>query len=458
VLAHRPAEQHSHDHDDVDEHDPPHDAGDSVGRAEERQCRDPEQQLGEQDRCERPALAGQHPTSHHNKPGGPEAHHHQHEPDSAPLGLDLTQSGDDVDHDERHHRKRLERHEGRQDAHLNIEATTLDLGFVGTGRGLRPAHLAERIRRRKVTPMQRARLIVNPEATSTSPRARDVLAQALASEVDLEVAETKARGHAAELAYDAAAAQYDVVLVLGGDGSVNEVVNGLLANGPSPTTPLLGVVPGGSTNVFARAIGMPDDRVEATGCLLELLRGGHQRSIGLGRADQRWFTFTAGLGLDADVVARVEQKRASGRRSSHSLYVRTALRSMTARDGVPLTLSNLAEPVEDPVGMVLVANTSPWTYLGRLPVDPLPGASFDLGLDLLALHHVGLSRTLRVARQALGRRDRPPRGANVVHRHDQPGFTVRADEPVSFQVDGDYLGMRDEVRFKAASAALRVLA
>jgi diacylglycerol kinase family enzyme len=306
--------------------------------------------------------------------------------------------------------------------------------------------------------MQRARLIVNPEATATSPRARDVLAQALASEVDLEVAETKARGHAAELAFDAADAQYDVVLVLGGDGSVNEVVNGLLAGGTSPTTPLLGVVPGGSTNVFARAIGMPEDRVEATGCMLELLREGRQRSIGLGRADQRWFTFTAGLGLDADVVARVERKRADGRRSSHSLYVRTALRSMTARDGVPLTLSDLAEPVDDSVGMVLVANTSPWTYLGRLPVDPLPGASFDLGLDLLALHHMGLSRTLRVARQALARRDRPPHGPNVVHRHDQPGFTVRADDPVSFQVDGDYLGMRDEVRFEAVPDALRVLA
>ncbi|HEX5018607.1 MAG TPA: diacylglycerol kinase family protein [Actinomycetes bacterium] len=306
--------------------------------------------------------------------------------------------------------------------------------------------------------MQRARLIVNPEATSTSPRARDVLVQALASQVDLELAETKARGHAAELAFDAAEGNYDIVFVLGGDGTANEVVNGLLADGVSSTAPLLGVVPGGSTNVFARALGMPDDLVEATGYLLELLREGRERSIGLGRADQRWFTFTAGLGLDADVVARVEQKRAGGRRSSHSLYVRTALRSMTARTGVPLTLSELDEPVEDPVGMVLVANTSPWTYLGRLPVDPLPGASFDLGLDLLALRQLGLSRTLRVAWQALGRGQRTPRGHNVVHRHDITGFTVEADEPVAFQVDGDYLGRQEAVRFQAVPKALRVLA
>ena len=121
--------------------------------------------------------------------------------------------------------------------------------------------------------MQRARLIVNPEATSTSPRARDVLVQALASQVDLELAETKARGHAAELAFDAAEAQYDVVLVLGGDGTVNEVVNGLLADGVSTSAPRARCRPGGSTNVFARAIGMPDDQVEATGLLARAAPG-----------------------------------------------------------------------------------------------------------------------------------------------------------------------------------------
>jgi diacylglycerol kinase family enzyme len=305
--------------------------------------------------------------------------------------------------------------------------------------------------------MQRARLIVNPEATSTSPRARDVLVQALGSQLDLELTETKARGHAAELAFDAAAAGYDTVLVLGGDGTVNEAVNGLLADGPAVSSPVLGVVPGGSTNVFARAIGMPDDQIEATGYLLELLRRHEERVIGLGRADQRWFTFTAGLGLDADVVARVEDKRAKGRRSTHGLYVRTALRSMTARHATQMRLSDLAEPEDEAVGMVLVANTSPWTYLGRRAVNPLPGASFDLGLDLLALRDVGLARTLRVARRAIGRSTTPPHGANVVHRHDIDRFTVTSDEPIAFQVDGDYLGTRQQVQFTAAPKALRVL-
>ena len=309
--------------------------------------------------------------------------------------------------------------------------------------------------------MQRARLIVNPRATSTSPRARDVLTQALASELSLDVTETGARGHAAELAAGAARSGVDLVLVLGGDGTVNEVVNGLLADGVDAGVPTLAVVPGGSTNVFARSLGMPDDRVEATGYLLELLRAGTERTIGLGRADNRWFTFTAGLGLDADVVAQVEQKRSAGRRSSHALYVRTAARSVarrSARHSPPLHLSGLDETVGEPVGMVLVGNTSPWTYLGRLPVDPFPGASFDLGLDLLALERVSVRRTLRLARQSLSSRDRPPTGAGVVHRHDLTSFTVTADEPVAFQVDGDYLGERSSVTFEAVPKALRVIA
>lgn len=309
--------------------------------------------------------------------------------------------------------------------------------------------------------MQRARLIVNPEATTTSPRARDVLTQALASEVSLEVTETKARGHAAELAFDAARAEVDLVLVLGGDGTVNEVVNGLLADGVDAGAPTLAVVPGGSTNVFARSLGMPDDRVEATGCLLELLRAGAERTIGLGRADQRWFTFTAGLGFDADVVAQIEQKRAAGQSSSHALYVRTAARSVarrSARHSPPLRLAGLDDAVDEPVGMVLVGNTSPWTYLGRLPVDPFPGASFDLGLDLLALQKVSIRRTLRLARQSLSSRDRPPTGSGVFHRHDLTGFTARADEPVAFQVDGDYLGERTSVTFEAVPKALQVIA
>ena len=113
-----------------------------------------------------------------------------------------------------------------------------------------------------------ALLVVNPKATATTARTRDVLAHALASEIRLEVVETKARNHATELAKRAVEDGLDLVVALGGDGTVNEVVNGLLSTGPRPGLPALAVVPGGSTNVFARALGQAGTAVEATSDLL----------------------------------------------------------------------------------------------------------------------------------------------------------------------------------------------
>ena len=157
----------------------------------------------------------------------------------------------------------------------------------------------------------RALLVVNPAATTTSARTREVLASALEAELKLEVAHTRHRGHAAELAREARDDGLDLVVVLGGDGTVNEVVNGLLTDRSHEQVPDLAVVPGGGTNVFTRALGVPRDPVEATGALLDALRENRRRSIGLGLAGDRWFTFNAGMGWDAEVVARVDRRRRS---------------------------------------------------------------------------------------------------------------------------------------------------
>ena len=179
----------------------------------------------------------------------------------------------------------------------------------------------------------RALLVVNPKATTTSERSRDVLVRALRSEVDLTVEYTLRRGHAATLARAAAESGVDVVVTLGGDGTVNEAVNGLMTaapalggtTGPRYRLPALAVVPGGSTNVFARALGLPRDWVDGTSVILDGLRDGRHRVIGLGRADDRYFTFCAGLGLDAAVVRRVEQARLRGRTSTPALYFRSMI-------------------------------------------------------------------------------------------------------------------------------------
>ena len=181
----------------------------------------------------------------------------------------------------------------------------------------------------------RAVLIVNPNATSTTPAGRDLLAHALQSRVGLVVTHTDHRGHAIEIAEAAKRDGTDVIIVHGGDGTVNEVVNGLLGK-PGPdrpaadTLPAVAVVPGGSANVFARALGISPDPIEATNQLIDLL-GTHRgawRRIGLMDCVERWAVFTAGMGVDGDVVAAVEAQRAKGRKVTAARYSRIAVREM----------------------------------------------------------------------------------------------------------------------------------
>ena len=304
----------------------------------------------------------------------------------------------------------------------------------------------------------RALLVVNPKATATTARARDVLAHALASETKLDVVQTDARGHATELARQAALDGLDLVVALGGDGTVNEVVNGLLTDGPGPDVPALAVVPGGSTNVFARALGLPESPIEATGDLLEALRIDRRRTLGLATADDRWFTFCAGLGLDATVVRRTDARRAHGRKATPGLFVTEALREFFTgadRREPQLTLTRPgAEPEQ--LGLALVCNTAPWTYLGARPVLPCPQASFDTGLDVFGLRSLGTVTTLRYLRQILSAQPRL-RGRRLLSLHDVESFTISAAGPLPFQLDGDDLGERTSVTFRAVPRALEVI-
>jgi diacylglycerol kinase family enzyme len=305
----------------------------------------------------------------------------------------------------------------------------------------------------------RALLIVNPHATSTTRVRRDVIVHALASELDLEVVQTRYRGHASSVAEAATRDGYGLVLTLGGDGTVNEAVNGILRAQPPPGGPLLAALPGGNANVFTRALGLPADPVDATRQILASLPARRTRTIGLGLADGRYFCFNAGLGLDAEVVRVVEGLRARGRPVSAALYVRTAARqfySVTNRREPALTLERDGVPAIRALFLGIVSNTSPWTYLGPRPVNASPGAGFDTGLDLLALRRLSALSTLNVVRQMLGR-DGGPAGKYVVNLHDQNVLTFRAARPVAFQVDGEYMGEREHVILRSIPNALQVL-
>ena len=315
--------------------------------------------------------------------------------------------------------------------------------------------------------VRRGLLVMNPKATTATERTCDVLVGALSSALDLRTVRTERRGHAADLAREAVADGFDVVIAFGGDGTVNEVVTGLLADGPHPDLPALAVVPGGSTNVFARALGLPNHAVEATGALLRLLRERRTRLVSVGAADSddgeatRYFTFSAGYGFDAAVVGVVERQRAAGHRSTGALYIRSALNEYfrnTDRKTAPIK-ATLADGTQlPPLFMAVLANTAPWTYLGNRPILATPEAGFETGLDLFGLATMSPLPMWRTVGRLIANSQRLGNGRGVLIRHDLPELTLSAQRPVAFQVDGDYLGPRERVTFRSVPDALRVFA
>jgi diacylglycerol kinase family enzyme len=221
--------------------------------------------------------------------------------------------------------------------------------------------------------------------------------------------------------------------------------------------PTLGVVPAGSTNVFARALGLPNDPIEATGLLLDALRHGRRRAISLGQLEDRWFTFAAGVGFDAKIVAAVEKRRRRGTPSTHGLYARVTVREFLAADRRhPMLHVELPDgTVIDRLFYAIVANCDPWTFVGNRPLRPTPQASFGTGLDLYARTRMSaLSVVYGVAQMA---RKRPrPGGWGALLEHDLPGFVLRADEPIPVQVDGDLLEPREKMQFRSIPSALNV--
>lgn len=310
----------------------------------------------------------------------------------------------------------------------------------------------------------RGLLVVNPRATTTSPRVIDVIVHAFSADIELDVTVTTHRGHGIALGERARAEGMDVVVTLGGDGVLNEVTNGLLAEGPGPDVPMLAPVPGGSANVFARSLGIPNDAVEATGVLLESLRIGRSREIGLGRANDRWFLANAGIGIDAEIIAAMEGHRAAGRAATPLRYLSTTLSAYfrhTDRRHPALTLTRSgragSEERIEGVFFAFVQNTAPWTYLGTLPINPCPDASFDSGLDLFGVTRLHVPATVVAATRMLRAQGHwNPRGA-FVDWHDVVAFTVTASRPTSAQIDGEGVGSVTTMTFTAHPDALRVV-
>jgi diacylglycerol kinase family enzyme len=309
----------------------------------------------------------------------------------------------------------------------------------------------------------RALLVVNPNATSTSAAGRTVLTRALSSGLDLAVAHTDHRGHATALAARASADGVDLVVVLGGDGTINEVVNGML--GPpcghrerKDPVPALAVVPGGSANVFARALGISPDPLEATQQLLEAITAESRIPVGLAHTGDRWFTFNAGLGWDAEVVRVVEEHRENGKAATPARYCwAAASQYFHSKHRQPrLTVEFEGEDPISGLHMVFITNTDPWTYLGARAVRTNPGTTFSGGLGVFGLTSLSWPAIGRTIPQML-RTSGNPHGRRLVRRDDVTPVRVRCAVPTGLQLDGDYLGLHTDVTFATVADAVQVL-
>jgi diacylglycerol kinase family enzyme len=297
-------------------------------------------------------------------------------------------------------------------------------------------------------------LIVNTSASSVTARARVVIQKALSADHDVVLKETNRRGHAARLAQGAAADGTDVVVVLGGDGTLNEATNGLAG---TPTA--LAVLPGGSTNVFARTIGMENDPIEATSQLLSALSAGSVERVGLGQANTRYFLFHAGIGFDAAVVARVEKLASLKRYTGPAVFIWAAL--LTWVKGYDRSHPAFSATAGDlTVGrgyFAICLNADPYTFFGSRPMHLVPGTSLATPLSLVTFDRLTLGSLGPVLAAAFGpglKRDGP---AHVHVRRDIRAATITCLRPVPYQLDGDYVGEANQIELRWAAEALSLV-
>jgi diacylglycerol kinase family enzyme len=304
---------------------------------------------------------------------------------------------------------------------------------------------------------RRALVIVNPFATTVSERLRNLVVYALAARYEVEAVETQARGHATEIAREAAREGYDIVIAFGGDGTVNEAANGLVDSG----TPL-SCLPGGSANVYCKLLGIPGEIVDATEHLLHVADRFAPRRVDLGEVEGRLYTFTAGVGMDADVVRGVDARPRLKARFGPYFFLATALATFARRYVIRPSRMFVEVGGETLVGVTtIVQNGEHYTYFNDRPLDLADGASLDGGtLAGVVLRRASLlGAPSLLARAALGR-GRVPRHRQVSGFAGATSLTVSSatGRSLPLQVDGDYIGEVTEARFTIRPQALTVVA
>jgi diacylglycerol kinase family enzyme len=309
-------------------------------------------------------------------------------------------------------------------------------------------------------PVQRRRMlvVVNPYATTMNPRLRNLVIAALHGRYEVEAIDTQSRGHATDLCREAAHEGYDVVVSFGGDGTVNEVANGLMGS-PTPLTCL----PGGATNVLCKMLGIPGEIIDATEHLLAMADSWRPRRIDLGTANGRAFTYSSGFGLDASVVKRIErQPRLKQHRLRDVYFVYAAIETVLreyVRDPPRMDLRLGDE--HDSVISAIVQNGDAFTYLGDKPIQLAEGSGLDTGsLAGVALRGARPRDVVPVLWRLLS-----PKGTIVGHPQvrsfrDIESLTCTSADgrSIPLHVDGDHVGDVTEAVFAVKPGALGVVA
>jgi diacylglycerol kinase family enzyme len=306
-------------------------------------------------------------------------------------------------------------------------------------------------------PSRRMLIIVNPYATTVSDRLKNLVVYALRGSYEVDAIDTESRDHATKLTREAAREGYDIVVAFGGDGTVNEAANGLIGS----DTPM-SCLPGGRTNVYCRMLGIPIDVVDATEHLLQLADDWRPRAVDVGYINERRFLFSAGVGLDASVVERVDAHPRLKARMGEWYYTWTGIQTFNRRYLINPPKFEAEIGDERIEGMTaIVQNASPYTYFGNRPVDMGEGATLDSGdLSGVVLRRASPIDIPTIIWRALSKRARLARHRKVSSFTQVEGLRVRSldDRPLPLQVDGDYIGEATEAVFGVIPGGIRVVA
>ncbi|MCH1615104.1 MAG: hypothetical protein L7S47_05265 [Acidimicrobiales bacterium] len=296
-------------------------------------------------------------------------------------------------------------------------------------------------------------LLVNGYASSVTARSRVLIQSIIAENHDVQLALTSRRGHASRLARGAASTGTEIVFVLGGDGTLNEAANGL-AGSDCALAPL----PGGSTNVFARTLGIPDDPLEAVRSLLSAIDTNQIRSVGLGEVGGRYFLFHCGMGFDAAVVQQVERKAALKRYAGHPLFIWAGFNTWLNhydRSSPKMSAKHGDKFINDSY-FTVVLNTNPYTYLGHRPLSLAPAATLDNGLSLVVLRTMAFKPVMSVVKNLVS--GKQLQDSNTLHLADNlPEIEITGHKPFPYQLDGDFLGEVSSLKFTWVPEKLRLV-